>query len=67
MSRPVLELIRPPAHWIPGFFPRAKELGCDVTAYHHLVPMIGAVPLLPLYAIMVQTEAPSSFIRHEDV
>jgi len=50
MSRPVLGLIRPPTHWIPGFFPRAKELGYDVTTYHHLVPrlrIIGSVPLLP--------------------
>ena len=70
MSRPVLGLIWPPTHWIPGFLPRAKELGCDVTTYHRLVPrlrMIGAVPLLPLYAIMVHIETASLFIRREEV
>jgi hypothetical protein len=30
MSRLVLGLIQPPTHCIPGFFPRAKELGYDV-------------------------------------
>ena len=30
MSRPVLGLIQPPTHWIPGFFPWPKKLGCDV-------------------------------------
>jgi len=34
------------------------------TAYHHLVPrlrMISAIPLLPLYAFMVDTETSSPY------
>jgi len=42
-----------------GSFPGQRSWGVMFITYHHLVPrsrMIGAIPLLPLYAFMVQIE-----------
>ena len=58
MPRPVVGPTQPPFHCVPGFTPGLKRPEHDVY-YHHLAPklrMSGAIPLLPLYALMVSTE-----------
>jgi len=70
MSSLALGPNQPPIHWVPGSFPGNKEVGAlKLTTHLHLVPslrMSGAIPPLPLYALMVQTgkNLPSEYLEH---
>jgi hypothetical protein len=49
-----------------GSFPGVKQRGLKLTTHLHPVPMLrmsGAIPLLPLYAIMVLIGKYSLFIK----